>query len=72
MRQNNLYYGNTGCEVFKRGIRIGVVASCQKLGTLLENKVIEKLRLSENVNNKKCAPKFVLFRKIRKIFDVEN
>ena len=37
-------YGNTGCGVFKGGIknywilRIGVVASCQKLGIILELK----------------------------------
>ena len=28
---------------------------------LVHNKVIEKLMLSKNVNNKKCAPKLVFF-----------
>ena len=42
-------------------LRIGVVASCQKLGIILENKVILKLMLSKNVNNKKCALKFLCF-----------
>ena len=55
-------------------LRIG--ASCQKQGIILENKLIYKLMLAKNVNNKKCAPKFVLFdekiRKIQMIFDVEN
>jgi hypothetical protein len=35
----------------------GVVASYQKWGIILENKVIQKLMLSKNVNNKKCTPK---------------
>ena len=30
----------------------------QKLGIILENKMILKLMLLENVNNKRCAPKF--------------
>ena len=42
-------------------LRFGVVVSCQKLGTILENKVIWKLMLSKNVNNKKCSPRFVFF-----------
>ena len=37
------------------------MASCQKLGISLENKVIWKLMLSKNVNNKKFASKFVFF-----------
>ena len=41
------------------------------------SKVIQKLILSKNVKNKKCAPKLLLFnekkmRKIRMIFDIEN
>ena len=52
---------------------MGVVASCQKLGIILENKVM----LSKNVIYKRCAPKFVFFneKKIRKIpviFDMEK
>ena len=33
----------------------------QKLDIILENKVIDKLMLTKNVNNKKCAPKFIFF-----------
>ena len=48
-----------------------------KIGRHFSNKVILKLILSKNVNNKECAPKLVFFnekkmRKIRKIFDIEN
>ena len=44
---------------------------------ILVIKVIEKLILSKNFNNKKCAPKLVFFnekktRKIWMIFDIEN
>ena len=44
---------------------------CQKLGIILESKVIKKLMLSKNVNNKKCAPKLIFFneKKIEKDFD---
>ena len=47
------------------------MASCQKLGIILENKVIYKLMLSKNVNNKKCAPKLIFFneKKIEKDSD---
>ena len=53
------------------------MASCQKLGIILENKVILKLMLSKHVNNKKCVPKFVFINekkiwKIPMIFDIEN
>ena len=34
---------------------------CQKLGKILESKVIQKLMLSKNVNNKKCAPELIFF-----------
>ena len=44
-------------------LQIGLLARCQKLGIILENKVIKKLMLSKNVNNKKCAPKLVFFNK---------
>ena len=51
--------------------------SGQKLDDILENKVVEKLKFSKNVNNKKCAPKIIFFnekniRKIRIIFDIES
>ena len=45
---------------------------------ILENKVVQKLKLSKNYFYKKCAPKWVFFndlkrfRKIRMIFDIEN
>ena len=58
-------------------MRIGVVANCQKLGIILENKGIYKLMLLKNVNNEKCASKLLVFNK-EKIekhsdnFDVEN
>ena len=29
------------------------------MGIILENKVIQKFTLSNNVNNKKCAPKLI-------------
>ena len=28
---------------------------------ILENKMLEKLKVSKKVNNKKCAPKFIFF-----------
>jgi hypothetical protein len=47
------------------------------LGIISENKVIQKLMLSKNVNSKKCAPKLMFFNeeKIEKDsndFEVEN
>ena len=81
MSNDIMYYGISGCGVFKGYkirkvfgykstavkwnywiLRIGVVASCQKLGIILENKVILKLMLSKNVNNKKWAPKSTVYR----------
>ena len=48
-----------------------------KIGHHFSNKRLKKLVLSKNINNNKCAPKFVFFnekkiRKLRMIFDVEN
>jgi hypothetical protein len=37
---------------------------CQKLGMILENKVVQKLKLKKNVIYKKWSPKL--------IFDIEN
>ena len=34
---------------------------CQKLGIILESKVIQKLMLSKNVHYKKCTPKMIFF-----------
>ena len=36
-------------------LKIGVMGRCQKLGIILENKVILKLMLSKNVNNIKIC-----------------
>ena len=49
----------------------------QKLGMILENKVVQKLKLEENVFYKKCSPKLIFlneffFEKIPSIFDLEN
>jgi hypothetical protein len=49
----------------------------QKLGIILENKVVQKLKFSKNDNNKKPSSKLIFFyektiRKIRKIFDIEK
>ena len=62
-------------ELSSKGYKI---IKCQKLGIILENKVVEKLMSSKNVNNKKCAPKLIFFnenkklRKIWMIFGIEN
>ena len=40
------------------------ILSHQKLGTFLENKVLQKLKFSKNVHNEKCAPKIKLFNEI--------
>ena len=45
-----------------------LLLSRQKLGTFLENKVLQKLKLSKNVNNKKCAPKMIYFNEKIEIF----
>ena len=48
----------------------------QKLGTILENKVVQKLKFSKNDNNKKPFSKLIFFngkkiRKIQMIFDMK-
>jgi hypothetical protein len=53
------------------------MASCHKLGIILENKLIKKFMISNIVNNKKYAPKLTFFnekkmKKIPMIFDIEN
>jgi hypothetical protein len=42
---------------------------CQKLGAILENKVVRKLKLSKNDNYKKPSSNLIFFneKKIRKI-----
>ena len=50
----------------------------QKLGIILENKVVQRLSQEKNVFNKKWSPKlifldeFFFFEKNRLIFDLEN
>ena len=49
----------------------------QKLGMILENKVVQKLELEKNVFYKKWSPKLIFlndffFEKIPSIFDIEN
>jgi hypothetical protein len=49
----------------------------QKLGVILERKVVQKLSLEKDVFTKKWTPKLILlyeffFEKIRLIFDTEN
>ena len=49
----------------------------QKLGLILESKVVQKLSLEKNVFYKKCSPKLIFldeffFEKIWLIFDIEN
>ena len=51
----------------------------QKLGMILENKVVQKLKLENNVFNKKLCPKLIsliflifYFENIPLIFDIEN
>ena len=46
----------------------------QKLGVILESKVVQKLSLEKKVFTKKCSPKLIFldklfFEKIRLIFD---
>ena len=51
---------------------------CQKLGMVLENKVVQKLKLEKKVFYKKWSPKliflneFSFFEKLLLIFDIEN
>ena len=47
------------------------MASFQKMGIILEKKVILKWMLSKNINNKKCHSKLIFFieKKIEKYSD---
>ena len=55
-------------------------ASHKKLAIILENKVLEKLKLSKHINNKKFSPKMISLNekkiknhdKVQMIFGVEN
>ena len=59
-------------------LRIRGAPVCQKLGMILENKVVQKLKLENNVFYKKWSPKliflneFFFFEKILSICDIEN
>ena len=58
-------------------LRIQGAPVCQKLGMILENKVVQKLKLEKNVFYKKWSPKLIFlndffFEKIPSIFDIEN
>ena len=58
-------------------LRIREVPDRQKLGMILENKVVQKLKLEKNVCYKKWSPKLIFlneffFEKIPSIFDIEN
>ena len=43
-----------------------VHTNCQKLGTILENKVVIKLKFSKNDNNKKHPSKLISFNEKKK------
>ena len=48
-----------------------------KLGTILENEVVQKLKFSKKDKNKKPSSKLIFFnekkiRKIQMVFDIEN
>jgi hypothetical protein len=52
-------------------------ASSSKLGMILENQVVQKLKLEKNVSYKKWSPKLIFlneffFEKTPLIFDIEN
>ena len=58
-------------------LRIRGAPGRQKLGMILENKVVQKLELEKNVFKKKLSPKLIFlndffFEKIPLIFDIEN
>ena len=58
-------------------LRIWGAPVCQKLGTILGNKVVQKLKLEKNVFYKKWSPKLILlhkffYEKILLISDIEN
>ena len=39
---------------------IDIAQSRQKLGMILENKVVQKLKLEKNILYKKCSPKLII------------
>jgi len=54
----------TNNQPLKKFLSLALSKSCQKLDVILENKVSQKLKFPKNVNNKKCAPKIILFNEI--------
>ena len=42
----------------------------QKLGIILENRVVQKLKLEKNVFHKKCSHKMIFLNEM--IFDIKN
>ena len=46
--------------------------SRQKLDVILENKVVQTLKLEKNVFYKKWSPKLIFLNEIPLIFDIEN
>ena len=71
--QKSIYLLNeTHCILRIRGAPVR-----QKLDMILENKVVQKLKLEKNVFYKKWSPKMIFFNdfffeKIPLIFDIEN
>ena len=63
---HNSHYGNRGCGIFKWGVlnfEFWINGELSKIGHHFSNKKIQKLILSKNVNNKKCAAQLVFFNK---------
>ena len=46
-------------NIFLIQTTLNVLLSQQKMGSFLENKVLQKLKFSKNVNNIKYAPKMI-------------
>jgi hypothetical protein len=46
------------------GQKIKKFCRCQKLGMILENKVVQELKLKNNVFNKKWSPKLIFLNEI--------
>ena len=43
---------------------IQTTSDLTKIWLIFNNKMLQKLKFSKNVNNKKCAPKFIFFNEI--------
>ena len=76
-RRNRCSYGTTILKGNHFILRIRGAPVHQKLGMLLENKVIQKLNLEKKIKKKKLSPKLIFvndffFGKIPSIFDIEN